>query len=1111
MDKPLVLLPLIVVLVVLAFVADLYVPLAAAGGLAYLFVMLVALRLPRREHTVLVAVLCSMLACLAVFMSGGELNSWQLPVNRLLALGGIWAITLLGWQSKDAYRSVENARRDLHRRAGERADELLRANEELQAEIAERRRAEDALRTSEALYHSLVDNLSVHVIRKDLDGKFTYASPSFCKLMARAPDKILGKTDFDFYPMPLARKYRADDRRVIEAGLMFEDVESNQRPDGAKTYVQVMKNPIYDARDRAAGIQCIFWDVTARMRAEAELRESDVRKRAIFDAAMDCIIFTDQDGQIVEINRAAEHTFGFRRRELVGKKMAEVFVPPEGRQRHQDNLDRYSGAGELGSGIGRRVEAPLLRRGGETFLAEMATQPIPLRGTAGFAIFLRDITDRKRAERALQETKDAAEAANRAKGLFLANMSHEIRTPLNAVVGMTDLLQHTPLTGQQHEYLTIVQESADSLLTVINDILDFSKIEAGKLSLDNVAFDLHERLGDCLRPLALRADAKRLELLYRIASRTPARVLGDPHRLRQVVVNLVGNAIKFTQQGEVELSVEPQHESGERVLLHFRVRDTGIGIPKDKQSMVFSAFEQADNSTTRQFGGTGLGLAISSRLARLMGGRTWVESREGEGSTFHFTARFQLASGGPEARIEQQRLRDASVLLVDDNASCRSLLQSMCDDWGLRASSAASVAEALEMLQRSTDDGQPFQLVVCDAAMPGDDGFQFVQRLREKGEVMPPVLMLVNSGRPGDVDRCAQFGVAGYLLKPVKPRELLVALDHVMRAEEVPREQPVGTDDWDAPKTPLHILLAEDSLVNQKLAVALLERHGHSVRVAGTGREALDAVQEDAFDIVLMDVQMPEMDGLETTRRIRQLEAGGSHRLPIVAMTAHAMKGDKQRCLDAGMDDYISKPIRAVGLYQTIARAVRGGQPAAPTDCSSNDAHHVFADGGEGESQSESRDPVCPTEAADVEVADVEADGHQGGKREEGPRDERAGQLDEKALRALVRGDESLMMTLVETFLGECPRLLRDAHAALDDGDAPTFQRAVHTLKSSLNYFGATRAAGEALALEIQAKAGQLDEAEDRLRALEGAATSLSEELRELLATRPPASNTSKR
>ncbi len=1087
MDKPVVLLPLIVLLAALAFTADILVAPAVAGGMLYLFAVLLALRLPRREQTVLVAVLCSMLLCLAPFFGGVRLDAWQMPLNRLLALAGVWSVAWLGWRVKDRLYSLERAREELQRRAGERAEKLLRANQDLQAEIAERRRAEEALRDSETLYHSLVDNLAVHVIRKDVEGKFTYASPSFCKLMGRTLEAILGKTDFDFYPLPLARKYRADDRRVMERGSVFEDVETNQRPDGTKTYVQVMKNPLYDARGRLMGLQCIFWDVTARMRAEAELRESDVRKRAIFDASMDCIIFTDQDGQIVEINRAAEHTLGYRRREVVGKKVGDVFLTPEGSRRHQDNLARYAGAGELGSLIGRRIEATLLRRGGETFVAEMATQPIPLRGMAGFAIFLRDITQRKRAEQALQEAKNAAEAANRAKGLFLANMSHEIRTPLNAVVGMTDLLQQTALTGQQREYLTIVQESADSLLTVINDILDFSKIEAGKLNLDKVTFNLHERLGDCLRPLALRADAKQLELLYRVAPDTPARVLGDPNRLRQIVVNLVGNAIKFTQQGEVELSVCPEHAGGNRALLHFEVRDTGIGIPQDKQATVFSAFEQADNSTTRQFGGTGLGLAIASRLARLMGGRTWLESREGEGSTFHFTARFELAEEGAGEQPQRRRLRGTRVLIVDDNASCRAILRSICEQWGMQVRTAENVREAWEVLREAVEEDAPPQLVVCDAAMPDQDGFVLVERLGREGPVELPVLMLINSGRPRDVERCERSGAGGYLLKPVKPGELLVALDRMLRRERIPHEgiRPEGSRA--VGRAPLRVLLAEDSVVNQKLAVALLEQQGHSVHVASSGREAVEALEADTFDVVLMDVQMPEMDGLEATRAIRRAEQPSGRHVPIIAMTAYAMKGDEQRCLEAGMDDYLSKPIRAAGLYETMARVVEGASCEGREANVLDDPQHVLA---------ELPDSAASPDAAEAAEAgeDPAAEDSQSAQR----------YLNCDKLRQLVGGDETLLTNLVETFLGECPRLLEEGWQALERGDGRSLHRAVHTLKSSFNYFGASSLTRQAQVLERRAKAGQLDGAEERLREIERAAHRLLEELRELLAAGLP-------
>ncbi|MCO6455988.1 MAG: response regulator [Pirellulaceae bacterium] len=1097
MHKPVGWLLLAGLLAAATFAADVLFPRAVGGGGAYLLILLLAWRLPRQDHVVGLAILLSLLVSAGLVLDA-EAENWQALPARALTLAGLLALTLVsGWQRRRQAILVR-ARHDAEKRAQQRAEQLDEAQRACRDETARRQQADAALRTSEALYHLLVDNLAVHVIRKDLDGKFIYASPSFCELLARPVDDILGKTDFDFYPAALARKYRADDCRVMESGRMFEDVETNQRPDGSKSYVQVMKSPLCDADNRVVGIQCIFWDVTPRMQAEAELRESDIRKRAIFDAAMDCIIFTDQDGQIVELNRAAEHTFGFRRREVIGKNLAELFGSPEGRQRHQDNLARYSGAGELGSLIGRRIETTLLRRGNEPFLAEMATQPIPLRGSAGFAVFLRDITERKQAERALKEAKEAAEAANRAKGLFLANMSHEIRTPMNAVIGMTDLLQQTPLSRQQYEYLTIVQESADSLLTVINDILDFSKIEAGKLDLEEVTFNLHDKVGDCLRPLALRADHKNLELAYHIHPDTPNCIVGDPSRLRQILVNLVGNAVKFTHHGEVVVLVEPQRWYRDRILLHFQVRDTGIGVPREKQSAIFSAFEQADNSTTREYGGTGLGLAIASRLVQLMGGRIWLESEKGRGSTFHFTARFQVAErqvGPPTELAELGRMR---VLILDDNASCRDFLVQMLEHWGLLPQAVGSLAHAQAALREAQASEQPFQLVICDAKLPGEAGFALSDACRRSDRQPVPMVMLLSSGNPADVRECEQRGLNWYVLKPVKPNELLVAMVRAVRGEPIPQSGINLAGPRPAGHRRLRILLADDSDMNRRLAVALLEHRGHDAHVVVNGREAVEAFQREPFDLVLMDVQMPEMDGLEAAERIRQYEHRTGGHTPIVAMTAHAMKGDRQRCLDAGMDDYISKPIRAAKLYQSIERVT--AQPPSKPPATPALAAHTGVEAGASDDVLADDDLM----AADASAGDVladEDDAHvldeadHGGIHARQPRDE----VNREQIAALVEGDEQLLVMFVETFLEECPRLLQEGREALASDNARQMQRVAHTLKSSLGYFGAAATAGVALQLEQQTRAGGMTQARMLLARIEEGAQRLMQQLRELL------------
>jgi signal transduction histidine kinase/DNA-binding response OmpR family regulator len=661
----------------------------------------------------------------------------------------------------------------------------------------------------------------------------------------------------------------------------------------------------------------------------------------------------------------------------------------------------------------------------------------------------------------LTQAKERAEEANRAKSEFLANMSHEIRTPMNGVIGMAELALGTDSTEEQEHYVTVIKSSAEALLKVINDILDFSKVEAGKLELEEIDFSLRDSLSEALGVLAVRADDKGLELACDVDARLPELLVGDPTRLRQVVVNLVGNAVKFTEHGEVVVRVVEEHREGNQITLHFIVSDTGIGIPEEKRQSIFLSFTQADGSTTRKYGGTGLGLTISRQLIERMGGRIWIESSVGKpGTTFHFTAPLKLSSAAslksPTADFES--LQGLSVLVVDDNLTNRGILEGMFRRWGARPVLADGASEALAALERAHQSGEEFKFILLDVCMPEVDGFALYERIRQRpGMNNITVMMLSSVARRQDAIRCQELGIAAYLTKPVDWKELkkLVASVFTGNGEGTVTKASHTSERATKNTRALRILVAEDNEVNQELTLSLLKRYGHSVVLAKDGREAIGAWGTEPFDLIFMDVQMPVMGGFEATSAIRQKEAKTGTHIPIVAMTAHAMKGDREKCLAASMDGYIPKPISVEDLLATIDVVM-------------------------GHAELQRRSPESETSSVPSPAYNSSL-------------------VDRDALLRQVGGDTELLRRMVSIFLTDAPQRLDAIRAAVESQNSESLARLAHRLKGAVSNFSSESVSRSVRQLEILAERRDFSNALAAYQDLEKMIERLTPELTELI------------
>jgi two-component system, sensor histidine kinase and response regulator len=808
-------------------------------------------------------------------------------------------------------------------------------------------------------------------------------------------------------------------------------------------------------------------EIEERERTEQALRDAYEFQRKLLANAATGILTVDREQRITSVNPKFSAVTGYAAEEILGK--------------HCSTIEGDSCSERCGLFDPERVDAIYEKQctlrtkdGRRLTILKNADQLHDGDGRVigGVESFV-DVTG-------LIDARESAEAANRSKSDFLANMSHEIRTPMNGILGMTHLALNTDLSAEQREYLDMVKSCGESLLTLLNDILDFSKIEAGKLDFEAIDFSLRDCLADALKPVALRAHEKGIELALHVPPEVPDALVGDPTRLRQIVVNLTGNAIKFTERGEVVVAVVTADEttSAEGVReaeLHVAVSDTGPGIPEEKREQIFGAFSQAETSTTRKHGGTGLGLTISQRLVEAMRGRIWIESEVGRGSTFHFTVRLPVGTvraQTPES-INPERLRDLPVLIVDDNATNRRIYEELTRNWGLRPHAVRGGEEALAALWQGLTSPTPFGLMLLDARMPRLDGFGVAARVRATPELAGlKILMLTSSGQRGDAARCRELGVGGYLTKPVNQSELFDAIMNVL-ADETPAGvtgPTVTRHSLRERRRALRVLLAEDNLVNQVLARKLLERGGHRVTVAGDGEAALAALETATFDLVLMDVQMPRMDGLEATAAIRAREAERGGHMTIVAMTAHAMKGDRERFLAAGMDDYIAKPVQPEKLYElldTHARVVDAREPGAAVPI----VHRAPR--------------ATPPRAKPPGPAALPAD--------DGA--ETPSAFDLAATLERFDGDTEFLREVTQVFLEGLPRQLEALESAIAAADAGAIERAAHSLKGAAANFSAGRVVAHALRLETMGREGNLEGAPGIFAALAADSQRLREAL----------------
>ncbi|MCX5874657.1 MAG: response regulator [Deltaproteobacteria bacterium] len=926
-------------------------------------------------------------------------------------------------------------------------EQLIDELNEMRRVVAEGRQLEDRLRGKEKELRQSEETLRLLIENAPIAMIVTSGVKQTVEIVNHKFTKLFGYTREDvpdiehWWPLAYPEENRWQESAAGWNQKVDAAIRSESQIEPVKTIVKCKDGSIRHIEVRFSSIghrnMVFFTDFTERRFAE----EETLRTKALLDSIIQNlptgVFVKDAERLTFSLwNKTCEDIYGYRADEMLGKTAKDIFTEAESaRFEAQDREVLTSGR------LMEIQEQEVATRDKRVRILRSKEVPIiDEKGKATHVVGIaEDITELKITEKELISARETAEQASRAKSSFLANMSHEIRTPMNGIIGMTELALNTDLSSEQREYLEAVKISAESLLRLINDILDFSKIEAGKFELAEMDFSLRDSIAQAMIAVSLQAHSKDLELVYHIPPQIPDVVVGDPGRLNQILINLLGNAIKFTLKGEVAVDIQLESESEDDIHLHFSIKDTGIGIPKEKQQKIFNAFEQADGSTTRKYGGTGLGLAVSTQLVQMMGGQIWLESEVGAGSTFHFTTKLGLSQGPlPQSvPVDFAEFKDLPVLIVDDNAMNRFVLKEILTYWGMMPVALESAIDALKTMKNAQEVGQPFSLVILDYLMPDIDGFELAERINQDPSLSGvTMIMLTSAGQRGDARRCMNSGITAYCQKPIKQSELFEIISTALNKSSGGEKKPalVTRHTVREGKRSLNALLAEDNAINQKLATRILEKMGHTVTIAENGQEVLKTLESKRFDIILMDVQMPEMDGFEATRSIREKERITGGHIPIVAMTAHAMSGDREKCLAAGMDGYVSKPINTQELVENIERTV-GKREAA------SEALFSASKGGEI--------------------------------------------VDKAQLLARVGCDVALLRELVDLFLDTGGGMLSHVEHSVRQGNAEAIERAAHAIKGAVGNFAADRAFEAALKLETMGREGTLKHTDRAFKDLE--------------------------